>query len=1172
MRFPRPAQCVKSILFIPALVFLLAISFLVPAARAQFRGSISGVVTDPSGAIIPGATLTLTDKGTNKTLTAVSNGSGTFVFNALPPDQFRLTVEATGFQKKVLPNVTITPEQANTVNVQLQVGTTSQTVTVSGSQQPLLNTATASIGGTISSNQIQHMPSFGRDPFQLAQLAPGAFGDASQSSGGGTYSLPGSNMAGPSATNGIFKTENAPQIVSNGGQNETNGISIDGISTASAVWGGSSVITPSEDSIQSVQIVTNSYNAENGRFSGAQIEVTSKAGTNNFHGSLFFKADRPGLNAYQKWNGPNSNTPGTPAQRGLLRDNSRFNQFGGSVGGPIWKNHLFAFFNYETLRNNTNTTATGWYETPEFDSMAPAGSIAAGFLTFPGAGVSAIGQLSATCAQIGLDEGVNCATIPGKGLDIGSPLTSSLGSQDLSYSSSGSPGVGNGLDGVADIGQYTTSAPNQVTESQYNGRFDADIGSKDRATFAIYWVPVDTTTFNGPARAYNLYHHSAINDAFSALWIHTFSPTLLNEARANAAGWRWNEITSNPQEPFGLPQDKIAGIGSLGINDFNYFGAPGPSVFDQWTYSFRDIMTKVAGNHNLKFGGELTRLYYLSEAPYNARPIFTFFNIWDFLNDAPEAESGTFDPLTGTPTANREDQRENLWGFFIQDDWKARPTLTLNLGLRYSYFGPLSSKANNLSVTEFGAGANYFTDMRQRVGGNLYTSSKGDFGPQIGFAWNPAAFQSRFVLRGGFGLNFNQEEIAIAANGINNPPSVFNAGFSNSPGPTSIDPRIVYAVPSDVHTLFGFPPNSNAIVTFNSNNLPVTGGVNVTGFPAHIPTYYIYHYSLDTQYDLGGNWVATLGYQGSLGRHIINQYQAYVPGSVYGIPFNPLVNNVDFYGNGGKSAYNAMLATLKHAFAHGFTLDAQYTWTKSMDTGSQPYYEDPYPYVPQLAWGRSDFNVQNAFKIFGLWQPIFFHGANNNFMEKIVGGWSLSGILNLHTGFPWTPVYNNITGGSLYYAGSNYGSLRPAAYLGGAKHDTSNKALEAGNANTNYPAGSLSYFTVPSYTPVTAAFPATFAAPQLPGVARNSQNGPNYRDVDATLAKDFGLPNMPVLGENAKIGIRVDAFNLFNNVNLNVQKVQNSISNDGVTSNPEFGQFTAALGSRTLDLQARFSF
>ena len=223
-------------------------------------------------------------------------------------------MEKPGFQKQVVDNYQIIPEQPNALNLQLQLGQASQTVTVNGSEVPALDTATASLSGTISSDQIQHLPSFNRDVFQLAQLAPGVFGDASQSSGGGTNTLPGNQgPAGSGSSNaGIFSTENGPQIQARGGQYETNSISIDGISTVSAAWGGASIITPSEDSVQDVKVVSNSYDAEVGRFSGGQIQVTTRSGTNQLHGSAFFKASRPGLNAYQRWNGIGSEVPERP--------------------------------------------------------------------------------------------------------------------------------------------------------------------------------------------------------------------------------------------------------------------------------------------------------------------------------------------------------------------------------------------------------------------------------------------------------------------------------------------------------------------------------------------------------------------------------------------------------------------------------------------------------------------------------------------------------------------------------------------------------------------------------------------------------------------------------------------------------------------------------------------
>lgn len=1167
--------------FYRSLVLAAAALVADPIAFGQFRSSIQGTVSDSSGAVVPGATVTLTDIGTAKVLTSTTTASGVYNFNALPPDHFSITVDKSGFKKKILNDVQLIPEQANSVNVQLELGdAASQTVTVSGSDSPALDTETASVSGVVSGNEIQHLPSFGRDVFQLTQLAPGSFGDGARAGGGGTNNLPGSTGPGGSASSaGIFQTENGPQITSNGGQNNANGISVDGISTTSAVWGGTSVITPSEDSVGDVKIVSNSYDAENGRFSGSQIQVTTKAGSNDFHGSAFFKANRPGLNAYQRYNGPDSSTPGTPAQRSLLRDEDRFNQFGGSIGGPIWKNKVFAFFNYETLRNNTTTTGTGWYETSAFDKLAPAGSIANTYLTYPGSGVSSIGQISANCGDIGLAEGTQCRTIPGQGLDIGSPLTGGLHKQDLTYLSPGSPGVGNGLDGIADIAEFTTADPSKVTEAQYNGRVDADVTGNDRITFTIYWVTDDKTSYQGPVRVYNLYNHSGINDAFAGIWNHTFSPTLLNEARVNAAGFRWNEVTTNPQVPFGLAAATVPNIGSLNsANPLQYFGAPGPSIYNQWTYSYDDIATKVAGRHTIKFGGGVTRLYYLNDAPYNARPNFSFYNVWDFLNDAPEAEGGTFNPLTGTPTDNRQDERSDLYGFFVQDDFKLRPNLTVNLGLRYSYFGPLSSKQKNLNVVFLGSGANTFTNLSVRRGGDLYQAQKGNFGPEFGFAWSPMRDAGKLVLRGGFGMNYNQEEIAVSSSGGNNPPSIVSPNFTST-SPTQINPNILYALPSNPKSLFGYPANPAAIQSFNASNLPTTGSTALTAFPAAVPTAYTYHYSLDTQYDLGKQWVATLGYSASIGKHLIHQYNANAIGAVLGIPLNPTVNSVDTFGNEGHSNYNALLAGIKHQFSHSFLLDTQYTWAKTMDDGSQPYYQDPYPYNPRLAYGRSDNNVGQAFKIYGLWQPVFFHG--NNLAEKLAGGWSLSGIFNVHSGFPWTPVYNNITsGGSLYYQGSNYNSLRPAAYKGGAGTSQSNDVFKSGNGvggttyNKNYPLGALAYFTIPTYTPATSPLPVGFPAPEAPGVARNSLTGSRYRDVDASLSKAFGLPKVKGLGEDAKFELRVDAYNVFNNLNF-TSSISNSIVQvvNGVEqSNPQFGQAQTALGARTLDIQARFSF
>lgn len=1181
----RPNLSFSARTLLSNLLLIASIVCLAPALHAQYNASLRGTVTDATGAVIPGATVTLTNTDTNSSQTATTDAGGTYTFNGLPPAHFSLTVEQQGFKKNVTSSVTIIPEQANTLNVQLAAGAVAETVTVVAGNAGL-PTSDATESSTIDSNQVQHMPSFNRDVFQLAQLTPGVFGNGSQGSGGGTYNLPGNQGPGGSGggSAGIFQTENGPQIQPMGGQYETNSISIDGISTVSAVWGGTSVITPSEDSVDSLHVVANAYDASNGRFSGAHMEITSKSGSNEVHGSAFFKASRPGLNAYQRWNGTGSNNPATcsstpvtkaclAASRGVNRYNADFNNWGGSLGGPLWRNRLFAFFNFETSPLSSNSTAQGWYETSQFDSSAGPGPIGKSYLSYKGEGVaSGATVIPQTCTSIGLTEGKNCNT-ESNGLDVGSPITTGVGNQDLTYGgSSGTPGVGGGLDGVADLAYYNTLDPTTTSQTQYYGRLDANATGKDLVSFTIYWQPVSTTDYNGPVRSANLWHHSQVNDAFAVIWNHTFSPSLLNQARANAAGWRWNEVASNPQEPFGLPQDNIDDIGT--IPSFQFFGAPGPSNFDQWTYTYNDVLTKVLGNHSLRAGGDLTRLYYLNNATYSARPSYSFHNLWDFANDAPYFESGQFNHSTGVPFANRQDDRLNIWGFFVQDDYKVRPSLTVNVGLRWSYFGDFYSKENNLDVVQLGSGPSYLSDLSIKVGGGLQSSPRSNWGPQIGFAWVPPGTHRNGVLRGGFGINYNQNEIAILANGTGNPPNAVSLGFT-CPYPYTANPScsgtpIVYAVGNSINSLFNYPANPNTITNFSSSNLPLKGQAFVTAFPSSAKTISNYHYSLEADYQFRYNMVATVGYSGEQMRNLLIQNIGQAIAAQNGWAMNPAVNFVDFYGNAGMGKYNALISTLTHNFANHFQAEAMYTWSKAEDENSGPYSEDPYPYDLHAAYGPSDYNVTNAFKIFGLWQPTIFHG--NSWGEKLLGGWSLSGIWNVDSGFPWNPTYSTQ---GVYQQGTYY-SLRPTGITGSYGKGTGNKIFEGlGGINPDFAGNGTTFFTPPSYT-LAPGYPNTAPGP-APGIVRNSLKGPGYDDLDGTITKAFGLPNNKILGENANLTFRVDAYNFFNKTNINTEDIDTnlgSVNPDGSISsvNGDFGVARGALGSRTIQMQARFSF
>lgn len=1146
---------------LPAFSILALLLTFTGLLFGQFRAGVQGTVTDPSGAGIPGAKVTVTNKATNIARSTTTSASGVYAVNGLTPGDYQIRVTKTGFKGQTLQNVVVASEGMQAANVQLQLGAETQSVTVTAPVTTAIDTQTGTMSGTLSSQQIQLLPSLGRDPFQLARLTPGVFGDSARTSSGGSSNLPGNaGPGGASATSSIFQTENQVQISANGARSSSSNIQINGVGVNSVTWGGAATITPNEESIQDVKIVSNNYNAVYGRNNGAQIIVVSKNGTNQFHGSAFFKWDRPGLDAYQPWNGPN-NAP-------TLRDTNRFNQFGGSLGGPIIHNKLFGFFSYETLRNVSVGTGLAWYETPQFLKTSPASSISSKFLTYPGEGVSFERIVAEPCSFAGITNPAMCQPVTSggsyAGLDVGSPLKTPLGTPDPGYVSPGNFGAGGGLDGIPDIMYVETTSPNNTTDQQFNYRVDYQASPSDLVSFTQYWVPVTTSFYNGPVRPANFWHHHSINHAETGIWNHTFSATLMNAARFGVSGWYWNELNSNPQEPWGLPQDFVDTFGgvTLGGSGQNYFGAPGPSIFDQATYDARDTLTKVLNKHMLQFGGDVTWLHYLSEPAYNARPSYHFRNLWNFINDAPYSENGTFDPSTGQPSDLTQKVRSENYAVYIQDDYKALPSLTLNLGLRWQYFGPIHAVDNNMSNPMVGGVPNPLAGITLTTGGNLYSSSLNDWAPQLGFAWGPRSIlghnvASRFVLRGGFGTSYNLTEEAITVNGTSNPPFVGSFTLAGN--------NLIYAVPSNVHQFSNWPTNPSAVTAFDpGTHLPLTGApISLVQIQNDLPTPVTYHYSLEAQYEFEPSWVATLGYEGSQSRHMTFQNNL----TWLYTPENPRVRALNYFYNGANASFNALLAEVQHHLSRSFTLDAQYMWGRSIDEGSNDYYIGDYPFNPTFERGPSDYNVAQSLKLWGTWDTtLLLHG--HGLFAKMLGGWQMSGILGLHTGFPWTPVYTN-TSCNLIFQNSGYCNLRPGAYLGGANTSHSNATFMSDTGD--FPKGSLSYFQVPAFT-TGPAFPATGAIPPPPGVTRNSFTGPGYRDFDAMLAKTFGLPKMRFLGENAQLELRADFFNLFNTLNLNPTNISNNISFDGKTSNPHFGQAQSALAGRIIELTARFSF
>ncbi|MDT5293988.1 MAG: hypothetical protein QOJ76_868 [Acidobacteriota bacterium] len=1148
----------------------LVLLSLSATAHAQFRAGIQGTVTDPSGAVVPDATLTLTSNETARVTQANASGEGFYRFTELAPGKYTLTVEKAGFKKTTFENLVVNAEQVQGVDVVLTAGEVAETVTVTDTAAPALETENANINKAITSQEVRELPQFGRDPYELLRLTPGVFGEGARGGTGGAIGLP--NQTGPGGSNrAIFQTENQPQISANGQRVSANNYQIDGTSVNSLTFGGAAVVTPNQESVKEVRVIANVYSAEYGRNSGAQVLTVSQNGTNEFHGSLFLKNDSPGLNSFNKYGGLNNAPP--------VRVNQHLNQFGGSIGGPLpiprfgegpppafklAKNKAFFFFSYEGLRSSSSDTVNAFIETPEFRQLVQQvrpGSIAARILNAPGIQPRVVGVIPTTCAAAGFPNGnfPACQAVAG-GLDIGRPA----GAQGvyLPFSSLN----GGGLDGIPDIQFAQLAVPSTSRGNQFNPRFDFNPTNRDAFTFSSYVSSFEGLGADSAGRSRPMGDiRTAPKNLFGTVtWVRTLSQRAVNEARVNATRFAFNELQSSKDTNFGIPRIEIEDLPGDRIR----FGAPQsettPGIFAENTFEFRDTLRLLKGNHAWSFGGEFRKEQDNNDLSGGSRPLFTFAGLFNFANDTPLFYQINADPRTGGPAESQRYFRSSSTAFFAQDDWKLRPNLTLNLGLRYEYFSPLSEAQGRLSNLVFGPPGQELTGAHLVVGSDkLYPADRNNFAPRLGFAYSPnfgnsfggLLNENRLVLRGGFGIAYNRVPNVLFANTRGNPP--FFARYAICCGTSAQDfstpfnnGQILYALGA-TNSPFSFPTNPALRATFNPTtgipNLPPGAQIELYGAPSEVSTPYVYTYSLEGQYSLPANLTAELGYQGSASRKLIRlvneRFLFADPGTFSGI-FFPTPDTT--------ASYNALIARLSRRFSQGVQFDATYSFSKSIDSNSN---EGPgaltnptYPLDVRQERGPSDYDVRHNFVASGIWELPFFRGRNDA-LGSLLGGWRVSGIFTAHTGFPWTPV----VGQCVSTRGPSLCPSRPVAYRGGAGTDTSNDAFITGS---NFPGGGAAFFST--------AAPVGF---QLPGIGRNSFRGPRYRDVDLSFAKRFRVPRG--LGEGTFLEVKANLFNAFNILNLQSFGF-NSAST--IVTDPNFGRAERGLAGRVVELQGRLTF
>ena len=450
---------------------------------------------------------------------------------------------------------------------------------------------------------------------------------------------------GPGGSNSlIFQVENQVQIVSDGQRVSANNYQVDGVSANSLGWGGAAVVTPNEESVKEIQVLSSTYSAVDGRNSGTQVKVVSKNGTNQFHGSALAKFDDPGLNAFNRYNGPF----GKPQ-----RVNEKYRQFGGSVGGPVIKNSLFFFFSYEGERANGSTIHNNAVvETPDFrqyvQSVSP-NSLASQVFAAKG--------IAPRVVQV-INGPFDCCSLTLNTIPLG-------GYYDTNA-------IGGGPDGTPDFEVANLLNPNHTSSNQYNGRVDYTLGNNQ---FFGGFYYTHSNNLQGGDRPVDDLTFVPSNWLGTIGWTRTFGATLLNDLRGNITRWDYNQVASSSSTNFGIPFFNIFDFGGSGvgccINAGAAQGGDTPGIFAQNTYDFRDTVTKIWGNHTIRFGGDLQKDQNNNNEEGGARPLFQFSSFLDWANDAPQFEAITVDPRTGGLPNGSRAFRTSIYALFVQDDWKS---------------------------------------------------------------------------------------------------------------------------------------------------------------------------------------------------------------------------------------------------------------------------------------------------------------------------------------------------------------------------------------------------------------------------------------------------------------------------------------------------------------------
>lgn len=1147
--------------FLLTFLFISAFLFAAQSSNAQaVFGSIVGTISDPTGAVIPGATVTVTDVSKGISQTTIANATGNYTVTRLVPDVYQVKASFTGFAPAQADNVPVVANGTQEVNLQMKPGAAqAQTVTVTAAPPPL-QTEQAQVSQNLDERQVQSLPNINRNTSQLELLTAGV----------------------QRASFSIAPTEN-PQgtvaVEANGMNYGTTGWLLDGTDNREPVL-GIIVVNPTIDSLSNLQFITADYPAEFGGAVGGFVTAQTKSGGNKLHGDAF-EFRRSG--AFEARD-PFTQYPGIPFPGQL------YNQFGGSIGGPILKDRAFFFLDYQGTRQRVGQTV---------QANVPTALVRSTCLS--GAGLCDLSQYASTIINPGTGSAYPANAVPASALTPqGIALLSMFPAANSGSATSTTNNYVASGNGIYNSDQADLRLDFQATDNIHS------FGRYDYSNYRLVGVPVFGAlggTGFGIGNTAGFDQGQNQSASIGADW--AVNNNLLTDLRFGFLDYHIAENQYNANTPLatqvGIPNlNNTGNPGSNGSPTFNVednsisnFGAQGcncPLLESEQVFQFVNNWTKIIGNHTIRFGGDVRYALNLRNASdFNRAGQLSFGN--------GATGSGIASVLMGyVDTFQRFDiydagaaNRQKRGAFYAEDRWRVTPTFTLNYGLRWDIVFP-----ETVNRPAAGGFANLNTGMIQVAGVGGFGTNGGanvdltDFGGRLGFAWQ---LHPRTVLRGAAAQMYDDEGFfgTIFGSVLTHTIPVYNdedVTAGNATGQYSYT--------------YGNMPSVPAPYVIPANGLiPLPNGISTETRPATLILPRVDQYNLSLEQQLTNDMTFTLAYVGNIAERIY-------PGETYGINVNeprlpatpaelanrdarrPYYNRFSNLYNGtlvvccsqditstapsARSNYNALQASVQQRFSRGLQFDAHYTWSRALN-----YNSTYFPYDPRVEYGPSDTNRNQVFLLNGLWDLPVGRGKAVNLRSRILdntlGGWRLSDTLTWESGLPFTPTYAEC--GADQDIDSNFSNPGSSS---DCRPDKGAGQLPMRVGGLDPVTHSRTYFT--PVAPMTANGMASgpFLRPafgNFGNVGRNSYWGPKEFFDDASLFKTFGIT------ERVKAQFQFQALNVFNHVPLGLPSATNARCVDCSATTGDAGMITsvdpAVSGTgqpymRMLQFGARFEF